>query len=312
MKFKLIETEPLSSTRWFKLVWIIPLVLLLLLTVVIVAQRLRQLPAVQAFLTDYPGQSRLPENTPIGFPGWLGWQHFLNSLIVLLLIRSGWTVRTIQRPGVYWTRRNDGLIRTKNSPRKISLDLWFHLTLAALLVLNGAIFYVLLFSAGQWKRLIPTGFDVFPNALSTAIQYASLNWPTENGWVNYNALQLLAYFATVFVAAPLAIITGVRMSGAWPVGVKKIDKFYPIGIARAVHFPVMLYFVAFIVVHVSLVLATGARNNLNHMYAMRDDDSWIGFGVFAAALVVIVVAWVAAAPVFLRPIASRTGALSRH
>lgn len=306
------EAAPFSSTRWFKLVWIIPLVLLLLLTVVIIAQWLRQLPAVQSFLTAYPGQSRLPEKTPVGFPAWLGWQHFLNILIVLLLIRSGWAVRTTQRPGVYWTRRNDGRIRTKNSPKKISLDLWFHLTLAALLVLNGAVFYILLFSTGQWKRLIPNGFEVFPNALSTAIQYASLNWPAENGWVNYNALQLLAYFATVFIAAPLAIITGVRMSGAWPVSANKLNKFYPVEVARAVHFPVMLYFVAFILVHVSLVLATGARNNLDHMYAMRDDNSWIGFGVFAASLVVIVVVWVAAQPIFLRPIASLTGTLSRR
>ncbi|WP_218157734.1 hypothetical protein [Saccharopolyspora shandongensis] len=28
-------------------------------------------------------------------------------------------------------------------------------------------------------------------------------WPTENGWVHYNALQQLAYFTTVFVAAAL-------------------------------------------------------------------------------------------------------------
>ena len=33
------------------------------------------------------------------------------------------------------------------------------------------------------------------------------------------------------------------------------------------HFPVMLYFVAFTVVHVALVFATGALRNLNHMYA---------------------------------------------
>lgn len=305
-------SSSITASKWFKLIWIVPLGLAMLLTVVLATQWLRQFPAVQSFVASYPGTSGLPERTPIGMPAWLGWQHFLNTLIILLLIRSGWTVRTNQRPDVYWTRNNDGLIRTKNPPRKVSLDLWLHLNLGALFAINGAGFYILLFSTGQWKRLIPMTWDVFPNAASTAIQYMSLNWPAEHGWTSYNALQLLSYFVTVFIAAPLAIVTGVRMSGAWPAGAARLNRIYPIEVARAVHFPVMLYFVAFITVHVTLVLATGARSNLNHMYAMRDDNSWIGFGVFAASLIVIAVIWVAAQPLFLRPVASLSGRLSRR
>ena len=79
-------------------------------------------------------------------------------------------------------------------------------TLDAIWVLNGVIYWILLFATGQWTRIVPTGWDVFPHAVSVAIQYASLDWPLENGWVNYNALQLLTYFVTVFVAAPLAIL----------------------------------------------------------------------------------------------------------
>ena len=52
---------------------------------------------------------------------------------------------------------------------------------------------------------MPTSWDVFPNALSVLIQYLSLDWPAENGWVAYNGLQLIAYFVTVFIAAPLAL-----------------------------------------------------------------------------------------------------------
>ncbi len=312
MKSTVPKTTPITANRWFKLVWIIPLALILLLAVVLTAQWMRQLAGVQSFIAQYPGESQLPAGAPVGFPAWLGWQHFLNTLIIVLLIRSGWNVRTNQRPGAYWTRDNTGAIRTKNPPRKISLDLWFHLTLGALWVVNGIGFYVLIFVTGQWTRLVPTSWEVFPNALSTAIQYASLNWPNENGWLNYNSLQLLAYFTTVFIAAPLAIATGIRMSGAWPVNAKRLSKVYPIEVARAIHYPVMLYFVVFIIVHVTLVLATGARNNLNHMYAMRDDTSWIGFAIFAASLVVIIVVWVAAQPLFLRPVAALTGKLSRR
>lgn len=301
-----------KTNRWFKLVWIVPAVLVLLLAVVLTAQWLRQIPPVKSFMTDFPGESRLPEGAPVGFPAWLGWQHFLNTLLILLLIRSGLMVRRNRHPDTYWTRDNKGTIRTENPPTKISLDLWFHLTLGALWVVTGIVFYILLFTTGQWSRLVPISWDVFPNALSTAIQYASLNWPTEQGWVNYNSLQLLAYFATVFVTAPVAVMTGIRMSGAWPMNAKFLNKVYPIGVARAIHYPVMLYFVVFIIVHVALVMATGALRNLNHMYAMRNDTSWVGFGIFAASLVVIVVVWIAAQPLFLRPVASLTGKLSRR
>lgn len=55
---------------------------------------------------------------------------------------------------------------------------------------------------------------MFPNAGSVLIQYLSLDWPQDNGWVAYNGLQLLAYFITVFVAAPLALLTGLGMAPA--------------------------------------------------------------------------------------------------
>ena len=303
---------PLTSSRWFKLVWIIPLGILSLLTVVVIAQWLRRLPGVETFVAAHPGAAGRHADTPVGFPGWLGWQHFFNSLVIIMLIRSGWQVRTTQRPAAFWTRRNEPPFKTKNPPKKISLDLWFHLTMAALFVVNGAIFYLLLFCTGQWKRLVPSGFDVFPNAASALLQYASMHWPTENGWVNYNALQQLAYFATVFIAAPLAILTGFRQSAAWPRNAKRLNKIYPVEWARAVHFPVMLYFVGFLIVHVTLVLATGARTNLGHMYAARDDGSWIGLAVFALSLAAIAAAWVGAQPVFLQPVASLTGNLSRR
>ncbi|WP_142062353.1 cytochrome b/b6 domain-containing protein [Pseudarthrobacter sp. B4EP4b] len=282
-----------------------------LAAVVLIAQWMRTLPAVQEFLVTYPGQVELPETAPVGLPAWLGWQHFLNAFFLVLIIRSGWLVRTTARPKEHWTRNNTGLIRTKGKPAKISLNLWFHLSLDALWVLNGVIFVILLLATGQWMRIVPTSWEIVPNALSTALQYASLQWPTENGWVNYNSLQVLAYFSIVFIAAPLALATGLRMSGAWPKNATALNRIYPIETARAIHFPVMLYFVGFIIVHVALVLTTGALKNLNHMYAANDGAGWTGFGMFAASLAVIVAAWFLARPLFLRPIASLAGKVSK-
>jgi thiosulfate reductase cytochrome b subunit len=282
-----------------------------LAAVVLIAQWMRTLPPVQDFLTTYPGQVELPETAPVGLPAWLGWQHFLNAFFIVLIIRSGWLVRTTARPREHWTRNNTGLIRTQGKPAKISLNLWFHLSLDALWVLNGIIFVVLLFATGQWMRIVPTSWDVIPNALSTALRYASLDWPTENGWVNYNSLQVLAYFSIVFLAAPMALATGLRMSGAWPKNAATLNRIYPVELARAIHFPVMLYFVCFVVVHVALVFTTGALHNLNHMYASNDGAGWTGFWIFAASVAVMVAAWFLARPLFLRPVASLTGKVSK-
>lgn len=298
------------AAAWVKPVITVAVVLVVAAVVVLLARWLRSLEPVEQFLTRYPGHSTLPANAPVGLPAWLGWQHFLNMFLIVLIIRTGWQVRTTGRPKTYWTRNNRGLIKTKGAPKKISLELWLHQVLDALWVLNGLVFYVLLFATGQWMRIVPTHWDVVPNALSAGLQYASFNWPLEHSWTNYNALQLLSYFVVVFVAAPLAVITGLRMSNAWPKQAK-VNKAYPIELARAIHFPTMLFFVMFIVVHVALVFTTGALRNLNHMYAARDDAGWWGFWIFAGSIVVVAAAWFLARPIFLRPIAGLSGKLSR-
>ena len=262
------------------------------------------------FIAAFPGEYHLPEGAPVGVPAWLAWQHFFNFFLMFLIIRSGWRVRREQRPSAYWTGRGKG-------SHKISLNAWFHQSLDILWILNGMVFLVLLFATGQWMKVVPTSWEVFPNALSAILQYASLDWPTENGWVNYNSIQQLTYFTTIFIAAPLAVITGFRMSGLWPSKAAFLNKVYPIEWARAVHFPVMLYFVLFIFVHVVLVFATGALRNLNHMFAAQgsiDPDAfagnWTGFWIFSAAVAVLVAAWVAARPMVLAPIARLFGTVS--
>ncbi|MEI5585162.1 cytochrome b/b6 domain-containing protein, partial [Agromyces sp. CCNWLW208] len=264
------------------------------------------LDVMQDFLATYPGETPLPEGAPVGLPAWLGWQHFFNVFLIVLIIRSGLQVRTERRPPAYWTPR-----WSKGGQGRISLTLWFHQSLDVLWFANGLVFVVLLFATGQWMRVVPTTWEVIPNAVSAGLQYLSLDWPLENGWVNYNSLQVLAYFVTIFIAAPLAALTGVRMSGLWPRNATTLNRMYPVEWARAVHFPVMLYFVAFIVVHVTLVLLTGALRNLNHMYAARDAGDWLGFWIFVASVVVIAAAWVAARPAVLAPIAGLLGKVGR-
>lgn len=307
-----VFTVPTASITWSRFARVVLAALAALLAIVLAAKGLRDLAAVQSFISDYPGASKSPDTAPVGFPAWLAWQHFLNFFFIVLIVRAGWLFRTSTRPPAYWTRNNTGLIRTKNPPTKISLDLWFHFSLDWLWAINGALFYLLIFATGQWMRIVPLAWDVFPNAASAALQYASLNWPTENGWANYNSLQLLTYFITVFIAAPLAIATGLRMSAMCPKNNKALNTLFPIEHARKIHFWVMLYYVSFIVVHVTLVLATGALHNLNHMYGGSDAGNWVGFAIFAVSLVVMAAAWMLARPLFLRPLAALTGSVTRR
>ena len=308
------SSKPSRAARaadWWKaqrklVLWTTVISVVALVVVVLVARWLRGLPAVEEFVATYPGIVPPPEGTPVGIPAWLGWQHFLNSFFLLLIVRTGYQLRSKQRPPGFWTRDNSRWPRTRRAPRRMGIHLWFHLWLDAVWVLNGIVYVVLLFATAQWLRIVPTDWAAVPNALSAALQYASLDWPTENSWVVYNSLQQIAYFTVVFIASPIAILTGLRLSSVWPLEGPLVRAF-PEKLARSLHYPVMLFFLAFTFVHVVLVLTTGALRKLNQMYAARDTDDWIGFAVFAASVVVMAVAWVLAKPPLLKRIAATSG-----
>ncbi len=291
--------------RWSRWVaWGLALVALAAIAV-FVARWLRTLEPVQEFLVAFPGAYPLPEGAPVGLPAWLGWQHFFNFFLLVLIVRTGLQVRAERQPTALWTSR-------RNRRRRMSLTVWLHLALDALWIANGVIYVVLLFATGQWMRIVPTSWAVVPNALSAALQYASLDWPLENGWVNYNALQQLSYFAIVFIVAPLAIVTGARLSAFWPRDATRLNRAYPFAVAQAVHLPIMVVFIAFTVVHVTLVLTTGALRNLNHIFAAHDADDWVGFGVFVLALLAIAAGWALIRPTVVDRIASAFGDVTRR
>ncbi|UOQ59657.1 cytochrome b/b6 domain-containing protein [Leucobacter rhizosphaerae] len=272
--------------------------------IVLAARGVTTLPGVPDVLRRFPGEYESPWHPEPGFPAWARWSHYLNFFFMVLIVRTGLQVRHQQKPPAFFTPKRGG--------KKISIYLWLHTSIDVLWLLNGVIFVVLLFVSGHWARIVPTSWEVFPNALSAMLQYLTLEWPTENGWVNYNSLQQLMYFTVVFVAAPLAAISGVRMSEWWPKDADRLNAMYPAPIARAIHFPVMLFFTVFVVVHVTLVLATGALRNLNHMFAGTDAVNWIGFLWFAGGLLVAAAATWAARPLILAPIASAFGRVSER
>ena len=280
--------------------------LISLTVIILIAQWMRTIPEVAIFISNYRGTTPLPEGAPVGFPAWLGWQHFLNMFFMLLVIRTGLIIRSKKRPPAFWTRSDKGLISRIGPAQRMGIFHWLHISIDVLWLLNGIVFIILLFVTGQWMRIVPTSWDVFPNAASAALQYASLRWPLENAWVNYNSLQVLAYFVTVFIAAPIAIKTGLRLSPLWP---KQgwMHRIFPEDLARRLHTFVLFYFFLFIVAHITLVFTTGALRNLNMMFAGNDGTSWLGAVLFALAVVVMIAGWLLARPSILKPIARLSG-----
>jgi len=316
-----------GRNKWFNVLWLFPALIVLGGVGILVVRGLVTIPAVQDFITEFPGASAVPAGTPEGFPAWMRWQHLLNILFMMFIIRAGLSILA-DHPRLYWSRHSvpgtewlrfqkpvpddpsytakaDSLtlpdqIGLPGRRHSIGLARWWHLGVDMLWLLNGIVFVVLLFVTGHWARIVPTSWDIIPNAISTGLQYLSLDWPTDTSWTNYNALQLIAYFITVFIAAPLAVLTGLGMSPALSTRFRRISRVFSIQFARSLHFLVLCWYLFFVVVHVTLVFATGALRNLNHMYAGNDSSSWVGFGFFAAATAVLVVLWVAATPATYR------------
>ena len=83
-------------------------------------------------------------------------------------------------------------------------------------VINGVLFYVLIFSTGQWHRLVADLVGRLPERAVDRDAVPLAATPENAGYSTYNALQLLAYFVTVFVAPPLAIVAGCCKHRRWP------------------------------------------------------------------------------------------------
>jgi len=313
--------------RWISILWALPIGVAGLVLVIALAQSLRELQSVQAFIKAYPGIAQAAPSVDSGFPWWLQLQHFLNMLFMMFIIRAGIQILA-DHPRLYWTRDctpgtewfrfqravPEGRIWTAKDDavtmptwlgipglrHTIGLARWWHFSIVLLWTINGVVFYVLIFATGQWLRLVPLTWVVFPSALSTAIQYASLNFPINDSWTRYNGLQQLSYFITVFIAAPVSITTGLLQSPAISNRLGPLKRVLNRQAARSIHFISFCWFVLFIVAHGLMVFITGLRQNTNHMFAGVENHSWTGFPLFVLAMVMVGLAWWLASPFTIR------------
>jgi thiosulfate reductase cytochrome b subunit len=147
--------------------------------------------------------------------------------------------------------------------------LW-HFFWAWLFVLNGLVYLGFALATRHVSRdLAPTGQDL--RHIGRSIwDHARLRFPRGKEAERYNVLQKLSYLAVIFVLLPLIVVAGLTMS-------PQIDAAYPILLeifggrqsARTVHFVAAWLLVAFVLVHLIMVLISGVWNNLRSMVTGR-------------------------------------------
>jgi thiosulfate reductase cytochrome b subunit len=121
------------------------------------------------------------------------------------------------------------------------------------------------------RDLAPTREQIRPSHIWHDIrEHARLRFPTGDAALRYNILQKLSYVGVIFVLLPLMILTGLTMSpgmdAAWP---WLLDLFGGRQSARSIHFICAMLLIAFIAVHLLMVMLAGPINEVRSMITGR-------------------------------------------
>lgn len=266
----------------------------------------------------------------LDYPSWIRITHWVNVLFITLLIRSGIEIlgshpklyrRNDSRPGTEWARftrktmPEDKLYDTLDEEESYSsivalpghkqLGLGRHWHFVSVLgwIVTGAVYVTLLFVTGQWRRYWPESWSLFSTAWSDLLTYLSFDLPPLLPGQPYDALQKLAYAAVIFLLAPFQIVTGAAQSPAvearFPRFVRLLGGRQAV---RTLHFYGLIAFLAFIVVHVTMIAAWGwgSLNALMIFGEVRNQNeaTWISLGIIAA---IVAVHWAATKASLARP-----------
>jgi thiosulfate reductase cytochrome b subunit len=142
----------------------------------------------------------------------------------------------------------------------------WHFFFAWLFVINGLLYWLWTWRARHLRDdLLPTRPELRGIGASI-VEHAKFHHPAGIEATRYNVLQKLAYLAVIFVLAPGVVLMGLAMSPhldsvlGW-----MVDLVGGRQSARTWHFIFCFAFIAFIAVHLFMVLATGPLNQLRGM-----------------------------------------------
>ncbi|MBB3893197.1 thiosulfate reductase cytochrome b subunit [Phenylobacterium haematophilum] len=154
----------------------------------------------------------------------------------------------------------------------------WHFAFAWLFVLNGLVYLGAGLIGGHFRRdLLPSRDQLsLRHLLAEVADHARLRFAKGEAARRYNALQKLAYLAVIFVLLPMMVLTGLSMSPGMNAGFPWLpDLFGGRQSARTIHFITAGLIVAFVVVHLAMVLLSGPLNGLRSMitgrFAIQED-----------------------------------------
>ncbi len=144
----------------------------------------------------------------------------------------------------------------------------FHFFFAWVLVINGLVYLIYSIASGHVRRdLLPRAAELAPsNIAHDIVQHARLKFPKGEDAKRYHILQKLAYGGVIFVLVPGIIFTGLGMSpginAAWPI---VVDLPGGRATARSLHWVIANLILAFILVHLLMVMLAGPINEMRSM-----------------------------------------------
>ena len=211
--------------------------------------------------------------------------HWSNALTVFVMLMSGLMIFNAH-PHLYWGQFGANFDHPWLSFRGRPFPGWatipsmynlaaarrWHLAFAWLLVVPLLLFLVTsLINRHARRDLAPTRDEVKPGHIWHDIrEHARLRFPTGEAALRYNILQKFSYISVIFVLLPLMILTGLTMSpamdAAWP---WLLDVFGGRQSARSIHFICATLLLAFIIVHLLMVVLAGPINEIGSMITGR-------------------------------------------
>ncbi|HYJ59319.1 MAG TPA: cytochrome b/b6 domain-containing protein [Methyloceanibacter sp.] len=154
--------------------------------------------------------------------------------------------------------------------RDLAMGRRWHFFFAWLFLFNGLAYLLWSLGSGHLRRDLAPSANELKHIGASIAEHARLRFPKGEEAKRYNVLQKLAYLLVALILLPLMLLTGLAMSpgmdAAFPL---LIDVFGGRQSARTIHFISASLIVIFVAVHLVMVLASGAWNNLRSMITGR-------------------------------------------
>lgn len=143
-----------------------------------------------------------------------------------------------------------------------------HFLVAWFLVLTGAIYLLVGVFTGHFRRhIVPRRAELTPHVfLREVLDHARLKVRTPTAGPHYGVLQKCTYFAVVFLALPLVVVTGLAMSPAIAAAFPFLPAMFGgFQSARTIHFVSFAVLMLFLFVHVVMIIKSGFKRQMRAM-----------------------------------------------